>query len=203
VPFGESWRNPAPRRPTCARSWRARDQVNISRPADLDLIWTCEKLWMGIGVRWPTPQRLARVTRTPPSGSVGTARRRTGRSGPRGWPRQPNHRETSEFLSAAVNRGLRSSVEVSFRTSATPSAPTGGPGQANSSSRCGCTYPTGLRRQLMVESHLDVAGHRSLGARGNAPQSVRQTPRTRERPTAGAASGEGATQTEANEHAND
>ena len=59
----------------------------------------------------------------------------------------------------------------------------------------GCTYATGLEA-THGGSHLDVAGDRSLGVRGNAPQSVRQAPRTRERPTVGVASGEGATQTE-------
>lgn len=51
--------------------------------------------------------------------------------------------------------------------------------------------------------HLDVAGDRSRDVAGTSRNRFRQAPRTRERPTVGVAPGEGATQTEAKEHAND
>lgn len=69
MPFGESWHNTHHAAPTCARPWCARGQVDIFRPADMDL----RETRLGIGVRWPTPQRLARVTHSPPA-LRGTAR---------------------------------------------------------------------------------------------------------------------------------
>jgi stearoyl-CoA desaturase (delta-9 desaturase) len=56
--FGESWHNLHHADPTCARHGVRRGQVDISAR----LIWIFEKLGWARDVRWPTPQRLARLT---------------------------------------------------------------------------------------------------------------------------------------------
>ncbi|MGH3672159.1 MAG: acyl-CoA desaturase [Pseudonocardiaceae bacterium] len=63
VSFGESWHNLHHADPTCARHGGLPGQIDISAR----LIWILEKLGWVWDVRWPTPQRLARITRTPPS----------------------------------------------------------------------------------------------------------------------------------------
>jgi len=59
VSFGESWHNSHHADPTCARHGVLRRQIDISAR----LIWIFEKLGWVRDVRWPTPQRLARLTR--------------------------------------------------------------------------------------------------------------------------------------------
>lgn len=66
--FGESWHNLHHANPTCARHGVLRGQVDISAR----LIWSFEKLGWVSEVRWPTPQRLARITRTPPRTDTST-----------------------------------------------------------------------------------------------------------------------------------
>jgi stearoyl-CoA desaturase (Delta-9 desaturase) len=55
--FGESWHNLHHADPTCARHGVQRGQVDISAR----LIWIFEKFGWVRDVRWPTPQRLARL----------------------------------------------------------------------------------------------------------------------------------------------
>ncbi len=57
--FGESWHNLHHADPTCARHGVQRGQVDISAR----VIWAFEKLGWAHSVRWPTPKRLARLTR--------------------------------------------------------------------------------------------------------------------------------------------
>jgi stearoyl-CoA desaturase (delta-9 desaturase) len=66
--FGESWHNLHHANPTCARHGVLRGQVDISAR----LIWSFEKLGWVSDVRWPTPQQLARITRTPPRTDTST-----------------------------------------------------------------------------------------------------------------------------------
>jgi stearoyl-CoA desaturase (Delta-9 desaturase) len=61
VSFGESWHNLHHADPTCARHGVLRGQIDVSAR----LIWGLEKLGWVSDVRWPTPQRLARITRIP------------------------------------------------------------------------------------------------------------------------------------------
>jgi stearoyl-CoA desaturase (delta-9 desaturase) len=56
--FGESWHNSHHADPTCARHGVRPGQLDISAR----LIWAFEKLGWIRDVRWPTPQRLARLT---------------------------------------------------------------------------------------------------------------------------------------------
>jgi stearoyl-CoA desaturase (delta-9 desaturase) len=56
--MGESWHNLHHADPTCARHGVQRGQVDISAR----LIWIFEKLGWVSHVRWPTPQRLARLS---------------------------------------------------------------------------------------------------------------------------------------------
>jgi stearoyl-CoA desaturase (delta-9 desaturase) len=58
---GESWHNLHHADPTCARHGVQRGQIDISARA----IWIFEKFGWASNVRWPTPQRLARITATP------------------------------------------------------------------------------------------------------------------------------------------
>jgi len=58
--FGESWHNLHHADPTCARHGVLLGQVDISAR----LIWCFQLLGWAHQVRWPTPQRLARITRT-------------------------------------------------------------------------------------------------------------------------------------------
>jgi stearoyl-CoA desaturase (delta-9 desaturase) len=55
--FGESWHNLHHADPTCARHGVRRGQLDISAR----LIWVFEKFGWVWDVRWPTPQRLARL----------------------------------------------------------------------------------------------------------------------------------------------
>jgi stearoyl-CoA desaturase (Delta-9 desaturase) len=55
--MGESWHNSHHADPTCARHGVRRAQIDISAR----LIWAFEKLGWAWQVRWPTPQRLARL----------------------------------------------------------------------------------------------------------------------------------------------
>ncbi|RSM91575.1 acyl-CoA desaturase [Kibdelosporangium aridum] len=57
--MGESWHNTHHADPTSARHGVLRGQIDISAR----LIWVFEKLGWARGVRWPTPQRLARLAR--------------------------------------------------------------------------------------------------------------------------------------------
>ncbi|GAA2809762.1 acyl-CoA desaturase [Crossiella cryophila] len=57
--FGESWHNLHHADPTCARHGVLRGQVDISAR----VIWIFEKLGWATQVRWPTPRRLARITK--------------------------------------------------------------------------------------------------------------------------------------------
>jgi stearoyl-CoA desaturase (delta-9 desaturase) len=59
--FGESWHNLHHADPTCARHGVKRGQVDISAR----VIWMFEKLGWAHNVRWPNPQRLARITASP------------------------------------------------------------------------------------------------------------------------------------------
>ena len=59
--FGESWHNLHHADPTCARHGVKRGQLDISAR----LIWFFEKFGWVSSVRWPTPQRLARLSATP------------------------------------------------------------------------------------------------------------------------------------------
>jgi stearoyl-CoA desaturase (delta-9 desaturase) len=59
--FGESWHNLHHADPTCARHGVKRGQLDISAR----LIWFFEKFGWVSSVRWPTPQRLARLSSTP------------------------------------------------------------------------------------------------------------------------------------------
>jgi stearoyl-CoA desaturase (delta-9 desaturase) len=59
VSFGESWHNSHHADPTCARHGVLPRQIDISAR----LIWFFEKLGWVREVRWPTPQRLARLSR--------------------------------------------------------------------------------------------------------------------------------------------
>ncbi|HEY3893770.1 MAG TPA: acyl-CoA desaturase [Pseudonocardiaceae bacterium] len=61
--FGESWHNLHHADPTCARHGVIPGQIDISAR----LIWILEKLGWVWDVRWPTPQRLARITRVFPA----------------------------------------------------------------------------------------------------------------------------------------
>ncbi|RZS40796.1 stearoyl-CoA desaturase (delta-9 desaturase) [Herbihabitans rhizosphaerae] len=56
--FGESWHNLHHADPTCARHGVKRGQIDTSAR----LIWIFEKFGWATDVRWPTPQRLARIT---------------------------------------------------------------------------------------------------------------------------------------------
>jgi stearoyl-CoA desaturase (delta-9 desaturase) len=58
---GESWHNLHHADPTCARHGVQRGQIDISAR----VIWLFEKFGWASNVRWPTPQRLARITATP------------------------------------------------------------------------------------------------------------------------------------------
>jgi stearoyl-CoA desaturase (delta-9 desaturase) len=58
---GESWHNLHHADPTCARHGVQRGQIDISART----IWIFEKFGWASNVRWPTPQRLARITATP------------------------------------------------------------------------------------------------------------------------------------------
>ncbi len=55
--FGESWHNSHHADPTCARHGVRRGQLDISAR----MIWVFEKFGWARDVRWPTPQRLARL----------------------------------------------------------------------------------------------------------------------------------------------
>jgi len=55
--FGESWHNLHHADPTCARHGVQRGQIDTSAR----LIWLFEKFGWVSNVRWPTPQRLARI----------------------------------------------------------------------------------------------------------------------------------------------
>ncbi|HWC82536.1 MAG TPA: acyl-CoA desaturase [Pseudonocardiaceae bacterium] len=55
--FGESWHNLHHADPTCARHGVRRGQIDTSAR----LIWLFEKAGWVSNVRWPTPQRLARI----------------------------------------------------------------------------------------------------------------------------------------------
>ncbi len=57
---GESWHNLHHADPTCARHGVLRGQIDISAR----LIWMFEKLGWASKVRWPSPQRLARIQAT-------------------------------------------------------------------------------------------------------------------------------------------
>ncbi|MFC4002977.1 acyl-CoA desaturase [Prauserella oleivorans] len=56
--FGEAWHNLHHADPTCARHGVLRGQIDISAR----LIWMFEKLGWATKVRWPTPNRLDRLT---------------------------------------------------------------------------------------------------------------------------------------------
>jgi stearoyl-CoA desaturase (delta-9 desaturase) len=56
--FGESWHNLHHADPTSARHGVQRGQIDLSAR----LIWIFEKLGWVHSVRWPTPQRLAKLT---------------------------------------------------------------------------------------------------------------------------------------------
>jgi stearoyl-CoA desaturase (delta-9 desaturase) len=58
--FGESWHNLHHADPTCARHGVQRGQIDTSAR----LIWMFEKFGWVDDVRWPTPQRLARIAST-------------------------------------------------------------------------------------------------------------------------------------------
>ena len=58
--MGESWHNLHHADPTCARHGVQRGQIDISAR----LIWVFEKFGWAHDVRWPTPQRLARISST-------------------------------------------------------------------------------------------------------------------------------------------
>jgi stearoyl-CoA desaturase (delta-9 desaturase) len=58
--FGESWHNLHHADPTCARHGVRKGQVDLSAR----VIWLFEKLGWAHSVRWPTPRRLDRLTRT-------------------------------------------------------------------------------------------------------------------------------------------
>jgi stearoyl-CoA desaturase (Delta-9 desaturase) len=58
--FGESWHNLHHADPTCARHGVKRGQIDTSAR----IIWIFEKFGWVSNVRWPTPQRLARMTAT-------------------------------------------------------------------------------------------------------------------------------------------
>jgi stearoyl-CoA desaturase (delta-9 desaturase) len=59
--FGESWHNLHHADPTCARHGVGRGQIDISART----IWIFERLGWAYDVRWPTPQRLARLAARP------------------------------------------------------------------------------------------------------------------------------------------
>ena len=56
--FGESWHNLHHADPTCARHGVLRGQIDTSAR----LIWFFEKFGWATDVRWPTPQRLAKIS---------------------------------------------------------------------------------------------------------------------------------------------
>jgi stearoyl-CoA desaturase (delta-9 desaturase) len=56
--FGESWHNLHHADPTSARHGVQRGQIDISART----IWVFEKLGWAWNVRWPSPQRLARIS---------------------------------------------------------------------------------------------------------------------------------------------
>ncbi|SHG56464.1 acyl-CoA desaturase [Streptoalloteichus hindustanus] len=58
VSFGEAWHNLHHADPTCARHGVLRGQIDISART----IWLFEKFGWVWNVRWPTPQRLARIS---------------------------------------------------------------------------------------------------------------------------------------------
>jgi stearoyl-CoA desaturase (Delta-9 desaturase) len=58
--FGESWHNLHHADPTCARHGVLRGQIDISART----IWLLEKVGWATKVRWPSPQRLARIKAT-------------------------------------------------------------------------------------------------------------------------------------------
>jgi stearoyl-CoA desaturase (delta-9 desaturase) len=58
--MGESWHNLHHADPTCARHGVMRGQVDISAR----VIWLFEKFGWVYDVRWPTPDRLARLAST-------------------------------------------------------------------------------------------------------------------------------------------
>lgn len=55
---GESWHNLHHADPTCARHGVLRGQIDMSAR----VIWAFEKLGWAYNVRWPTPQRLAKIS---------------------------------------------------------------------------------------------------------------------------------------------
>ena len=57
--MGESWHNLHHADPTCARHGVRRGQIDMSAR----VIWLFEKLGWATDVRWPTPERLARLAR--------------------------------------------------------------------------------------------------------------------------------------------
>jgi len=59
--MGESWHNLHHADPTQARHGALRGQIDISAR----VIWIFEKLGWAYSVRWPTPERLAKITRAP------------------------------------------------------------------------------------------------------------------------------------------
>ena len=56
--FGESWHNLHHADPTCARHGVKRGQIDTSAR----IIWFFEKFGWVHSVRWPTPQRLAKIS---------------------------------------------------------------------------------------------------------------------------------------------
>jgi len=64
--MGESWHNSHHADPTCARHGVLRGQIDISAR----VIRILEKLGWATKVRWPTPQRLARMTAPARSGAT-------------------------------------------------------------------------------------------------------------------------------------
>jgi stearoyl-CoA desaturase (Delta-9 desaturase) len=59
--MGESWHNSHHADPTCARHGVLRGQIDVSAR----IIWLFERLGWAWQVRWPTPQRMARMVQTP------------------------------------------------------------------------------------------------------------------------------------------
>jgi stearoyl-CoA desaturase (delta-9 desaturase) len=69
ISFGESWHNLHHADPTCARHGVLPGQIDTSAR----IIWFFEKLGWVWNVRWPTPQRLAKISAAPktPVGAAG------------------------------------------------------------------------------------------------------------------------------------
>ena len=59
--FGESWHNSHHADPTCARHGVDRGQLDISART----IWVFEKLGLASNVRWPKPERFAKLAVKP------------------------------------------------------------------------------------------------------------------------------------------